>query len=147
MAKPEIQVELRNYEAKLQDRYSLVSKLYVLLTILLIVLVLVIFLGIIIYESGYNWALLSLEGWILAVCGILAIFIILELIQYFHYNSVKNKRIELEKPKPEFVDGKRIYVYTYPKGVEGGIFSKTYIALDDHNVLRLRILMIPPHEL
>ena len=147
MTESEIQVELRNFEAKLQYRYSLVSKLFVLIAILLIALVLVVFLGIIVYENGYNWAGLSLEGWILGVCSIISIFIILEFALYYHYNSVKNKRIDLEKPKPEFIDGRRIYVYTFPEGVEGGIFSKTYIELDNHSVLRLRILMIPPHEL
>jgi hypothetical protein len=60
MSESEIQVELRNIEAKLQDKYSLVSKLFVLISILLIALVLVVFLGIIVYENGYNWALLSL---------------------------------------------------------------------------------------
>ena len=147
MAESEIQVELRNFEAKLQDRYAYISKLFLYITILLIVLVLVVFLGIIVYENAYNWAGFSLEGWILGVSLIISIFIILELILYFHYNSVKHKRIKLEKPKPEFIDGRRILIYTHPKGVQGGIFSKTYIELDTHNVLRLRILMIPPHEL
>ncbi len=36
---------------------------------------------------------------------------------------------------------------TYPEGVEGGIFSKTYVGIDEHNVLRLRTLMVPPDEL
>jgi len=147
MTESEIQVDLRNFEAKLQDKYSKISKLFVFITILLIVLILVIFLGILVYENAYNWAGLSLEGWIFGVCLIIGIFIILELILYFHYNSVKNKRIELEKPKPEFIDGRRIFIYTYPKGVQGGIFSKTYIEIDGHSVLRLRILMIPPNEL
>ena len=147
MTESEIQVELRNTEAKLQNKYSLVSKLFLYITIALIILVMVVFLGIIVYENSYNWAGLSLEGWILGVSAIISIFIILELILYLHYNSVKNKRIELEKPKPEFIDGSRIFIYTYPKGVKGGIFSKTYIELDGHSVLRLRILMIPPSEL
>jgi len=147
MTESKIQVDLRNLEAKLQDNYSKISKLLVFITIFLIVIVVVIFLGILVYENAYNWAGLSLEGWILGVSSIIAIFIILELILYFYYNSVKNKRIELEKPKPEFIDGRRIFIYTYPKGVQGGIFSKTYIEIDGHSVLRLRILMIPPHEL
>ena len=147
MTESKIQVDLRNFEAKLQDRYSKISKLFVLLTVLLIVLVLVVFLGILVYENAYNWAGLSLEVWIYGVCLIIAIFIILELVLYFHYNSVKNKRIELEKPKAEFIDGRRIFIYTYPKGDQGGIFSKTYIEIDGHSVLRLRILLIPPHEL
>ena len=121
MTESGIQVELRNFESTLQDKYLKISKLFVLITILLIIPILVVFLGIIIYENAYNWAGLSLEGWILGVCLIVSIFIILELVLYYHYNSVKNKRIELEKPKPEFIDGRRIFVYTYPKGVEGGI--------------------------
>ena len=140
MTESEIQVDLRNLEAKLQDNYSKISKLLVFITIFLIVIVVVIFLGILVYENAYNWAGLSLEGWILGVCLIVSIFIILELVLYYHYNSVKNKRIELEKPKPEFIDGRRIFIYTYPKGVQGGIFSKTYIELDGHSVLRLRFL-------
>ena len=147
MTESEIQVDLRNFEAKLQDKYSKISKIFVFITILLIILVLVVFLGILIYENAYNWAGLSLEGWIFGVCSVIAIFIILELLLYFHYNFVKNKRIDLEKPKPEFIDGRRIFIYTYPKGVQGGIFSKTYIEIDGHSVLRLRILMIPPNEL
>ena len=48
---------------------------------------------------------------------------------------------------PEFIDGKYIHVFTYPKAMEGGIFSKTYIEIDTENVLRLRTLIIPPNEL
>jgi hypothetical protein len=147
MSESEIQVNLRKIEAKLQDKYSLFSKLFIVIAIILVVLVSVIFLGIIVYEHGYNWALLSLDGWIIGVSSLFVIFIILELGFYFHFFSVVNKRIELEKPKPEFINGRRIYVHTSPKGVEGGIFSKTYVEIDKHNVLRLRILMIPPHEL
>ena len=136
MTESGIQVDLRNFEAKLQDKYSKISKLFIYITILLIVLVLVVFLGILVYENPYNWAGLSLESWILGVCIIVTIFIILELVLYYHYNTVKNKRIELETPKPEFIDGRRIFIYTYPKGVEGGIFSKTYIELDNQSILR-----------
>jgi hypothetical protein len=49
--------------------------------------------------------------------------------------------------KPEFIDGKYVHVFTYPKGIEGGIFSKTYIEIDTENVLRLRILIASPNEL
>jgi len=52
------------------------------------------------------------------------------------------------KNKPvEYINGKKIHIYTSPKGTEGGIFSKTYIEIDEHNLLRLRTLMIPPGEL
>jgi hypothetical protein len=66
---------------------------------------------------------------------------------FFQYFSVKNKRAIVEKPKEEFIAGKKVHVFTYPQGIEGGIFSKTYIEVDVDNILRLRTLMIPPEEL
>ena len=39
------------------------------------------------------------------------------------------------------------FAITYPKGIEGGVFSKTYVELDNHNIVRLRALMIHPGEL
>jgi hypothetical protein len=75
MTESGLQVELRNLEAKLQNKYSLISKLFVFVTLILIILVVVIFLGILVYENAYNWAGLSLESWILGVCSIIAIFI------------------------------------------------------------------------
>ena len=39
------------------------------------------------------------------------------------------------------------FIFLLILGVEGGIFSKTYIEIDNKNVLRLRTLIIPPEEL
>ena len=77
----------------------------------------------------------------------LIVFILLELIFYLHFSSVSKKTFEVEKPKQEFIDGKKVHVFTHPKGIEGGIFSKTYIEIDEKNVLRLRTPMIPPEKL
>jgi flagellar basal body-associated protein FliL len=147
MSKQEIQTELRDLEFKLTNKYSRWFKLFILITVLLIVLLAVVFFGIFVLGFGSNWALISLNSWIITLCLIFVLFIVLELVFYFHLSSVKNKRIESEKPTPEYINGKRVYVYTYPKGAEGGIFSKTYIEIDAHNVLRLRSLVIPPEEL
>ena len=125
---------------------SRLIKLFLLITFLLIICVAIVFLGITL-GSGHNWALFGIDTWIIALCAIFGFFIILELIFFFHFLSVRNKTIELQKPKKEFIDGKRVYVFTYPKGKEGGIFSKTYIEIDDDNILRLRSLMIPPKDL
>ena len=78
---------------------------------------------------------------------IIAIFIFLEIIFYIHFSALHDKRIYLEIEKPEYLDGKRVYIYTYPDEVEGGIFSKTYIQIDNQSVLRIRTLIIPPGEL
>lgn len=145
MSEPQTQVELRNTEDKLRGRYSLLSKLFLIITILLIICVVIVFAGVGSY--GYNWALVSLNTWIIILCALIGVFIIFELIFYYHFSSLSKKRIELETPKQEFIHGKKLHVFTYPKGKEGGVFSKTYIEIDEHNILRLRYLIIPPEEL
>lgn len=143
----ETEFELRGLEDKLVGKYSRLTKLFLVITILFILLIAVAFLGIAGFGYGYNWMLVSLEGWIIIISALIAIFIILELLFYSRFSAVRNKIKELEKPKPEFVDNKKIYAYTIPKGVEGGVFSKTYIEIDEHSVLRLRTLIIPPEEI
>jgi hypothetical protein len=114
---------------------------------LLVIWIAIVYAGVAFLEYGQDWALLNLEGWTIAVSALFGIFIILELIFYVHYSSNKSKIAEKQKPKTEFINGKRLHVFTYPKGKEGGIFSKTYIEIDDKNILRLRSLMIPPEDL
>ena len=145
MSEIQKQTGLRNIEDKLTGKYSILTKLFLIISILLIIWIIIVFVGV--SSLGYNWAGLSLEGWIITLCALFGFFIILELIFYSHYKTVKGKRVELKKPKPEFINGKKVYIYTRPEEKEGGIFSKTYIEIDEHSVLRLRSLMIPPEEL
>jgi hypothetical protein len=139
--------EISKVEDKLKARYSTLSKVFVVISIFFIIWLVVIVLGIYLLGQGYNWALLSLDNWIYVLCALIGFFIILEIIFYLHYISVSKKRLEAEKPELEFTQGKRLYVYTHPKGAEGGIYSKTYIKIDENSVLRLRNLMVPSQEL
>ncbi len=47
----------------------------------------------------------------------------------------------------EMKEGKRVYDFTVPKDVKGGLFSKTYIALDEETVLRVRHQIVPSKTL
>ena len=143
----ETKIELRNAEDKLRAKYSLLSKLFIIIAIVFSIIVAIVFLGINSLGYGYNWAGLGLDTWVMALCILLGIFIILELLFFFHFSSAESKRRDAEKPKKEFINGKRVYVFTHPEGKEGGIFSKTYIDVDDTIVVRIRALMIPPEEL
>ena len=134
-------------ENKLRIRYSRIFKVFLFIAFLSIIWIAVVALGVFIWGKGPDWTLLTLDNWILICLGLITAFIVLELFFYFHYLQVRNKRLEEEKPKREFFHGKRLYIYTHPKGLEGGIFSKTYIDIDEESVLRLRSLMIPPGEL
>ena len=127
--------------------YPKLSKLFLITSILFIIWILFVAMGAFILEMGPNWALLNLENWITAWCVLTVIFIILEVVFYFQYTSKVDKKLELDKPGPEFLHDKQVYVYTYPTGAEGGIFSKTYISIDENSVLRLRGLMIPQQKL
>lgn len=147
MPKPQIQTEMRNKESRLLEKYSFWSKLFILIVIILIILLSIVFLGIYLFGYGHTWALFSLDAWIITTALFCVIFILLEIIFYYHFSSFRAKRMELEKPKPEIIDGKKVHVFTYPKGAEGGVFSKTYIEIDKKNILRLRSLIIPPDEL
>ena len=147
MARPQIQIEMRKKESMILGKYSFWSKLFILLIILLIILLAVVFLGIYIFGYAYNWALFSLDAWIILISVLCVVFILVELFFYFNFSSVVKKRVELETPKPEFIDGKKVHVYTYPIEAEGGVFSKTYIEIDKNNIIRIRLLIISPDEL
>jgi len=127
--------------------YPKLSKLFLITSIISIIWILFVAMGTFILEMGPNWAFLNLENWIIVWCILTVIFIILEVVFYFQYTSKIDKKLELDKPEPELLHDKRVYVYTYPTGAEGGIFSKTYISIDENNVLRLRGLMISQQKL
>ena len=127
--------------------YPKLSKLFLITSIIFIIWILFVAMGAFILEMGPNWAFLNLENWIIVWCVLTVIFIILGVIFCFQYTSKIDKKLELDKPEPEVLHDKRVYVYTYPTGAEGGIFSKTYISIDENNVLRLRGLMISQQKL
>jgi hypothetical protein len=143
----ETQKKFDKIENKLRVRYSKLSKVFLIIAFLFTIWIVFAALGVFILEKGPDWALLTLDNWVYAWCVLIGFFIVLELFFYFHYVFVRNRRLEQEKPRSESYRGKRLYVYTHPRGVEGGIFSKTYIQIDGYSMLRLRTLMIPPGDL
>ena len=147
MIDKKIHTELINEEKKLSIKYPKFIKIFFLITILFIIIAAIVFIGIFVFGAGYNWALISIDAWLIFINIIIIIFILLNIFFYIHFTSIKKKRKEIEKPKPEYINGKRVFIYTFPTGMEGGIFSKTYIEIDKHSILRLRTLIIPPNEL
>ncbi len=138
---------LRKVECALSNRYTRLTKVFLVLAVLCMLWVAIVALGIVFMDFGPAWAIVTLDTWIVFLSGVFALFIVVDLLLYMHYKIVRDKRIKAERPKPEFIDGKLVYEYTHPKGVEGGIFSKTYVTIDGHSVLRVRSMMVPPGEL
>jgi hypothetical protein len=84
---------------------------------------------------------------VIVAIALIAIFILFDLVLYKRFLSTSFKGKTSIKSHADFIDGKKVINFSYPKGMEGGIFSKTYIQIDDKSILRLRTLMIPPDEL
>ena len=147
MSKIQIQPELRAKEDKLRYRYSKLSIILFFISLIFILWVVIVFLGATIWEYGYNWALMPVDTWMYVLSVFLVFVILLNLFLYSRFLKTVKKRVEGEKPKPEYINGKRVNVFTHPQGKEGGIFSKTYIEIDKHDVLRLRSLMVAPENL
>jgi len=143
----ELKTRLNEMEEILRLRYSKLSKIFLILGLLLVLWVVIVFIGARVLNYGYDWALLSVRNWILLVSIIIVVFILLIVIFSAHFYTVKKKLSSVKKPKVEYVAGKKVHVFTFPQGVEGGIFSKTYVEIDDENILRVRTLMLPPEKL
>ena len=140
---PDIVVIDQNHDL-LRFKYIRYSKIFLFISLLLVLWFIIDFMGIIAFEFGPNWALLSFEHWLYVGCVIFLFFIVLELIFLLSY---KAKISAQSKPKEEYYRGKKVFTYTYPKGSKGGVYSKTYIDIDDNTILRLRTQMISADEL
>lgn len=127
--------------------YFFLTRLLLIVSIILVFWVFIIVFGSSV-GMGYNWALFDIEMWSFIVIGVLLLLIVIEA--FFLVLLTKKKGGEVnafQNSIEENIDGKKVIVFTNPEDAKGGIFSKTYITIDDTSVLRLRELMIPPEDL
>ena len=106
---------LDNADNKLLVLYVRLIKIFLIISILFLIWIVFIILGSFILEFEPNWAILDLNNWILIWCFLIVIFIIFEIALYIHYISSIGKRIEFVETEPEFIFGKRLYIYTFPQ--------------------------------
>jgi hypothetical protein len=147
MEKQKKQEDFIELEKIIKSKYSLLTKIIFLVGIIIVSVLIIVFLGVLIWSYDYDWALINIDNWLLIAIITISILIVIELVLYFKYTTIGEKKIKSQKPKPEFIDNKKVNIFTYPHGMEGGIFSKTYLDLDDHNILCIRALIIHPAEL
>ena len=94
-----------------------------------------------------NWAGLAMDHWILVGIGLISLFIIITLIQNLFPLLLAWTKVPKEKRKPIFYHGKRVHDFTFPTESKGGIYSRTYMNIDDKNLVNFRYQMIPPDDL
>ncbi|MBN2603019.1 MAG: hypothetical protein JXA91_02670 [Candidatus Thermoplasmatota archaeon] len=127
--------------------YLMLSKIFALISFLILFIVIIIAIGTIALGLDPNWAILTFESWAIIWCVLTAVFIFVDIFLYIKIRHKGEIITERKQQKEEILHGKKIFVYTHPENAEGGIFSKTYIPIDENSVLRLRELIVTAKEL
>lgn len=139
------ELTVENIEEKTRIKYLNFFKKLLVISFILVLLIALLTIGV--KAFGPNWAILSIDIWMYTLVVLLLFFTIIELTLYYRYRSVKNQMNIKKIPENEFINGKKIIVYTFPKKAVGGVFAKSYISIDKKHVLLLKNRMIPPGEL
>ncbi|DAC72705.1 MAG TPA: hypothetical protein DSN98_03940 [Thermoplasmata archaeon] len=135
-------------EEKLQHRYLRASKFLFLLTVIYSLWTALVIMVAFFLQQGSKWAVLTIEQWILSAIVLIGAVIGLEVIFLLHYLLTKKKHQLPEKQKQSsYIQGKELVNFTVPLDAKGGIFSKTYILIDETKVLNIRYQMIPSNDL
>ena len=135
-------------EEKQKHRLLKVSKIFFLITIIYSLWIALLIMGVYFLQLGFKWAGFTIEQWLLSAIVLISVIIVLEVILLLQYMLSRMKHLHPKKRKQkEYIQGKKVYRYTIPMNAKGGIFSKTYILIDEDRVLNLRYQMIPPNDL
>jgi len=141
--------EPHSEEETQKQRMLTASKIFFLLTLLYSLWIVVVIIGVYFLRLGNRWAVLTTEQWMLSAIFLISIAIGLEVVLLIRYALSHRKPLEPDEPKKQkqYIQGKQVHNFTLPLNAKGGIFSKTYILIDEDRVLNLRCQMIPPNEL
>ncbi len=132
-------------EDTLKQRYLTISKIFFLITLIYVIWIAIVILGTYMLGMGPKWAAFTIEQWVLSAIVLISVLLVLQIIFILHYLISKRRKEHPEQH--QYLQGKQVHNYTVPPGAKGGIFSKTYVLIDDERVLRLRYQMIPPQDL
>lgn len=111
--------------------------------------IVIVLSGVSILDFDPDWTGLSLSLWLLIISVLFGIFIIIDILMYSSPSLfVKGDIQEFSANfSDEYLDDMKVFQYTFPKNRTGGIFSKTYVKIDDSTLLRIRNQMIPAESL
>ena len=125
----------------------LLPKLFLIISVLLLMWIVILISGVSYLELDPDWAGISISTWLLVISVLFAVFIVIDIIMYMSPTIfIKGEIQEFVSTEPssdEYLDGMKVYEYTYPKQKKGGLFSKTYIKVDNSTLIRVRNQMIP----
>jgi magnesium-transporting ATPase (P-type) len=133
-------------EEKQKQQLLKTSKFLFLCTIIYSLWTAFLIMSVYFLQFENKWAILTIEQWILTAIVFISIAIVLEIILLLYYTLSRKKHILPEK-QLTFLEGKKVHNYTIPVNAKGGIFSKTYILIDEERILNFRYQMIPSKDL
>jgi len=135
-------------EEKQKQRLLKTAKIFFLFIIIYSLWIALLSISVYFLQLEKKWAILTLEQWILSAIVLIIIAISLESILIIYFIRLQKKQLQLKKQQqPIFLQGKLVQNYTIPINAKGGIFSKTYILIDENRILNLRYQMISPSDL
>jgi hypothetical protein len=129
----------------------LLPKLFIIIIVLLLMWLVVVGSASMILEFDPLWTGISVGNWALVISALIGVFIVLDIVLYVKSEG-PTTTFEVFQPitqstEPEFKDGKRVYIFTYPVESKGGIYSKTYLEVDATHILRIRNQMFSSEDL
>jgi hypothetical protein len=128
--------------------YEMLPKLFLILTIIFLLWVIIIITIPMIIDVDPTWTGISASFWIIMISVLIGVFIVVDIFLYvFPKYDITQKVDSIIKPKIEMMKGKRVYEYTFPQDTKGGMFSKTYIELDEKSIIRIRHQMLTAEKL
>ena len=124
----------------MRTNYHKIFEIIFVISVLFVVLIIGVIIGTIVFELEPSWAIFPIKSWIIAGIYSTGFFILLDF--FFFYHCLKGDKCNYKKTKIEYSNGKKIYVYTNPKELSGGIFSKTYMQVEEDTYICVKSPMI-----
>ena len=133
---------------KMMRNLLLLPKVFLILTVVFIMWVFILLSAPMFGVFEPDWAGLSPSLWLIILSVLIGVFIVIDIILYatpsFYVSTSVSDAIAqpVEFPEVEQRMGKDVYEFTYPVGSKGGVFSKTYVQIQDNAIIRVRNQMI-----
>lgn len=129
----------------------LLPKLFLILAVVFSMWIVLVLSGQLFLQYDHAWTGLPLSFWLVLISLLFGVFIIIDIFIYAKPTFFFTTTTSIEQPQIttpfEVKHGKQIYEYTSPKKAKGGLFSKTYIPIDDTTVIRVRHQIISENKL
>jgi hypothetical protein len=121
-------------------------KFFLIISVILLMWIVIVLSGVSVLELDSDWAGLTLSSWLIVISVLFGAFIIIDMLMYLSPSLFTKGEIQefvSTDSTAEYLDGKKVFEYTFPEDKTGGIFSKTYVKIDENTLVRIRNQMIP----